>query len=143
MSNKKAINPHPKIGDLVRIINAKDTLVKDGAIGIIEGYPLNGAMKENVVCFNFSVFIGESSAHYVKNEESGKFVRTPRPCTVSASGGPGYFIEAKRLTATGERMEHAAWNWRDGHPRADNARHYRRMATVWLLDASYFRGMWP
>ena len=130
---------YPKVGDLVRIINTKDSLVAEGSLGIIEG-TLNRPMEENLVCFNFSAFIGESYRNYEQDEATGKFIRVPRPCVVSCSGGPAYFLKARHLKPTGERAEHTAWNWRDGWPHADNARYYQRMALVWVFDATQMTG---
>jgi hypothetical protein len=144
----------PKVGDWVRIINSKDTLVKENALGVIEGYPLGRPMREeteeqlgDLICFNFSAFIGADIDW--ERDENGHYISPPKriypPCMVSCSGGPAYHIPSpKWLKPAGRREDHWAWNWRDGIPHADNARHYQRAADVWILDASQFRsGSWP
>ncbi len=87
---------YPMPGDLARIKNSKDVLIKDGSYGVIEGI-IGDRRDEYLVCFNaYSTF---------------------KDTSVSSSGGPAYMIKVSDLVATSETKEWFFWKWRD-RPRA-------------------------
>lgn len=107
---EKEAHKRPMPGNLVRIFNSQDCLIKDSSFGVIEGI-VGEFRDEYLVCFNaYSVFRDKD--------------------IVSASGGPAFFIKVSELKETAETKERPFWKWKD-LPRADGGEQYTVTETVW------------
>lgn len=103
---------HPLPGDLVRIINSTDSLIKPNSIGVIEGQ--KGSISRSVhVCWNSQVPWGGGD-----NENS-----------ISCSGGPSWDVDVRRLRPTNEKIEYP---FHDGEPRESTI--VKRTCRVWYFD---------
>ena len=109
----------PMPGDVVRILNPKDCLITDKSYGIIEG--IEGRFEEQyLVCFNaYSIFRGVSSKY-----------ATDKNVSITASGGPAFYIAPESLYSTDEQKDMEFWKWKD-HPRADGGVRYSQACRVW------------
>ncbi|CAG0970895.1 MAG: hypothetical protein OIN86_10195 [Candidatus Methanoperedens sp.] len=109
---------YPMPGELVRIINSKDCLIKEGSFGVIEGI-VGQRRDEYLVCFN---------AYSTFKEDS-----------VSSSGGPAYMIKTSDLVAAVGTKEWYFWKWKD-LPRADGGVQFSETCRIWDFDLKKKKG---
>jgi hypothetical protein len=105
-------------GDLAKISNSTDSLIKDDSYGVIEGI-IGERRDAYLVCFNA--------------------YSTYREDVVSSSGGPAFMIKADILEDANESIDWTFWKWKD-RPRAGGGAPYRVNCRVWLFDARKKRG---